>query len=110
MASLAHAVVASPRDERRGDQCAERAGVGELEPVRAEQRGDRDARLRIVERVQQVPPAERREDVGTVRACERLARRGQELVVQRAGGLGRRHGSSSSCLAIVSSCICCEPP
>jgi hypothetical protein len=83
-------------------QAAERRRATELASVGAEHRIERRARLVIGELVEQVPRAERVERRAPGIAPERLARAGEE----RLFGVAAAHGSRSSCLAIVSSCIC----
>ena len=89
-----------------GEQATERRGAAELAPVRAKHRERRGARLAIAELFEQLPHAESVERTDPGIAAERFARAREE----RLFGFAAAHGSRSSCLAIVSSCICCEPP
>ena len=102
-----------PVEERLGEQSPERRRAGQLVALGAEQSKDRSPGIRVVEMREEVPVAELIERVGTAARAERLDGDGEVLL--RSSDLGDAagrgvQGSLRICLAIVSSCICCDPP
>ena len=93
-------------DVRSRHEEAQGGRTAKLSPLGAEYGQNAEPRLEIIEVFQQIPPTEGRErrDAPVQRDC--VARTLDEGFIQRA----RQDGSSNNCLAIVSSCICSEPP
>ena len=92
-------------------QAAERPRGGQGPALRPEQRERGRAAVEIVEMLEEVPVAEclERGVAAIGRQCLGSCR--DVLAHRRCLGAARhRHGNRRICLAIVSSCICCEPP
>ena len=97
-----------PREVWLGDQAPERGGVGEFVALSAEHGEHRAARLGVAQVVEQVPPAELDQRDLSAGGAHCLAADCEEVLLDR--GVDNGHGNRRICLAIVSSCICCDPP
>jgi hypothetical protein len=94
---------------RLGEESAEGRRARQFTTLGPEDREGRCPEVGLIEVRQQVPPAERVECADTAARAHRPCGDGQVLVSGDVKGC-HRHGRRRICLAIVSSCICCEPP
>ena len=92
-----------------GHQLSERSGSPQLTPLGSKVGQDAEPGVGVfIERSEQVPPSEHAQRVIAVRGPQRFLGAAQEQVVSV---LDDGHaGNCRICLAMVSSCICWEPP
>ena len=94
-------------EQRIGEQPAEGRGAREDAALGPEEREGRGPCFGVDEVGEHVAPAELVETGVSAIGGKGAGGGRQELVV---GGIGDRHGSRRICLAMVSSCICWDPP